>query len=90
MHSRAPGERVRNTPGLAVVYDSEGLPAMSPSEKLPAGERSVLKAMNLESLPDQLQAVRCGHRGCPIEHTDSKTSAFYVENKIFADDGEAD
>ena len=59
MHPRAPGERVRKTPGLAVVYDSEGLPAMTPSEKLPAGERSVLKAMNLESLPDQLQAVRC-------------------------------
>jgi hypothetical protein len=90
MHSRAPGERVRNTPSLAVVYDSEGLPAMTPSEKLSAGERSVLKATNLESLLDQLQAVRCGHRGCPIEHSDSKTSAFYFENKIFADDGEAD
>jgi hypothetical protein len=59
MHPRAHGERVRKTPGLTAVYHSEGLPAMTPSEKLPAGERRVLKAMNLESLHDQLQAVRC-------------------------------
>ena len=59
MQRRTPGERIRKTAGLAVVYDSEGLPKLTPSEKLPAGERRVLKAMNLESLPDQLQAVRC-------------------------------
>jgi hypothetical protein len=59
MQRRAPGERVRKTPGLAVVYDSEGLPEITPPEKLPAGDRRILKAMDLESLPDQLQAVRC-------------------------------
>ena len=59
MQRRTPGERIRKTAGLAVVYDSEGLPKLTPSDKLPAGERRVLKAMNLESLPDQLQAVRC-------------------------------
>ena len=75
MHPRAPGERVRKTPGLAVVYDSEGLPATTPSEKLPAGERSV--AMNLESLPDQLQAVRCrtSHRRNPKNPLDQPAIA---------------
>ena len=66
MHPRAPGERVRKTPGLAVVYECEGLPEITPAEKLPAGERRILKAMNLESLPEQLQAVRCRAYHCRI------------------------
>ena len=33
MQRRTPGERIRKTPGLAVVYDSEGLPKLTPSEK---------------------------------------------------------
>jgi transposase len=64
MQRRAPGQRVRKTPGLSVVYDSEGLPQIAPPEKLPAGERRILKAMNLESLPEQLQAVRCRAYHC--------------------------
>ena len=64
MQRRAPGQRVRKTPGLSVVYASEGLPQIAPPEKLPAGERRILKAMNLESLPEQLQAVRCRAYHC--------------------------
>lgn len=35
MQRRAPGQRVRKTPGLSVVYDSEGLPQIAPPESSP-------------------------------------------------------
>jgi len=64
MQRRSEGERVRSTAGLSTVYESEGLPPITPSEKLPAGERRALKAMQLDHLPQRLQMAsrRITHR----------------------------
>lgn len=57
--TRNNGQRVHKTPGLSAVYASENLPPAPALDELPEGEKRMLRSMNLESLPGQLQAIRC-------------------------------